>query len=254
MESLTLTALREVPTVRAGDDLALLVGMALRSTGIDLKQGDILVLAQKIVSKAEGRFVSLGGIAPSEEAERLARKTGKDARIVELVLRQSQEVVRAVPGVLIVRHRLGMVMANAGIDASNVERGEGEDTVLLLPENPDASAERLRRDLAARFGTDVGIIINDSFGRAWRLGTVGTAIGVSGLPALVDLRGRQDRNGRVLLATVVGFADELAAAASLVMGQASEGRPVIHVRGVASDAAAGHAGDLVRPLEMDLFR
>lgn len=181
-------------------------------------------------------------------------RTGKDPRVVELILRESAEVVRMRPGVIITAHRLGFVMANAGIDASNVEDGEGQEIVLLLPEDPDASAKRLRQQLRARAQVDVAVIINDSFGRAWRLGTIGTAIGVSGLPALLDLRGSPDRTGRRLQVTEVGVADEVAGAASLLMGQAAEGRPIVHVRGFPYPRREGNAAELVRPREADLFR
>ena len=251
---LVLTALEGVPTVRPGADLAgLILGAALRS-GIALRDGDILVLAQKIVSKAEGRFVRLSEVAPSPRARELARQAEKDPRVVELILRESEQVLRCRPGVIIVVHRLGFVMANAGIDASNVESSAGEEMVLLLPEDPDGSAARLRRQLGEAAGCDLGIIINDSFGRAWRLGTVGTAIGAAGLPALLDLRGRADRTGRVLQVTEVGVADEVAAAASLIMGQAAEGRPVVHLRGFPYERREGSAAELVRPERQDLFR
>lgn len=251
---LALTALEGVPTVRAGDDLSEIVLSSAARSGVTLADGDIVVLAQKIVSKAEGRFVRLRGVEPSSEARTIAMRTGKDPRVVELILREATEVVRTRPGVIIVAHRLGFVMANAGIDSSNVEDGQDEEIVLLLPENPDASALRLRQQLQARADVDVAIIINDSFGRAWRLGTIGTAIGVAGLPALLDLRGSPDRTGRRLQVTEVGVADEVAAGASLLMGQAAEGRPIVHVRGFPYPRRDGTAAELVRPREKDLFR
>jgi coenzyme F420-0:L-glutamate ligase / coenzyme F420-1:gamma-L-glutamate ligase len=251
---LVLTALEGVPTVRAGNDLSEIVFSSAARTGVTLANGDIIVVAQKIVSKAEGRFVRLRGVEPSSEARTIAARTGKDPRVVELILREATEVVRTRPGVIIVAHRLGFVMANAGIDSSNVEDGQDEEIVLLLPENPDASAARLRKQLRARTNVDVAVIINDSFGRAWRLGTIGTAIGVSGLPALLDLRGSPDRTGRRLQVTEVGVADEVAAGASLLMGQAAEGRPIVHVRGFPYPRRDGKATELVRPREEDLFR
>jgi coenzyme F420-0:L-glutamate ligase / coenzyme F420-1:gamma-L-glutamate ligase len=251
---LALTALEGVPTVRVGDDLSEIVLSSAARSGVTLADGDIVVLAQKIVSKAEGRFVRLRGVEPSSEARTIAMRTGKDPRVVELILREATEVVRTRPGVIIVAHRLGFVMANAGIDSSNVEDGQDEEIVLLLPENPDASASRLRQQLRARADVDVAIIINDSFGRAWRLGTIGTAIGVAGLPALLDLRGSPDRTGRRLQVTEVGVADEVAAGASLLMGQAAEGRPIVHVRGFPYPRRDGTAAELVRPREEDLFR
>jgi coenzyme F420-0:L-glutamate ligase/coenzyme F420-1:gamma-L-glutamate ligase len=251
---LSLTALDGIPTVRPGADLAGLILEGTARSGIALGDGDILVLAQKIVSKAEGRVVRLRDVEPSARARELAAKTGKDPRVVELVLRESTEVVRARPGVIIVAHRLGFVMANAGIDASNVEGEADEGSVLLLPKNPDASAAALRDRLRAMAGVDLGIVINDSFGRAWRLGTVGTAIGVAGLPAVLDLRGRPDRTGRLLQVTELGVADEVAAAASLLMGQAAEGYPVVHVRGFPYALRAGSAAELLRPRDQDFFR
>jgi coenzyme F420-0:L-glutamate ligase / coenzyme F420-1:gamma-L-glutamate ligase len=251
---LSLTAVDGIPTVRPGIDLAELILEAAARTGIALRDGDILVLAQKIVSKAEGRLARLRDVEPSARARELAAATAKDPRVIELILRESTEVVRTRPGVIIVAHRLGFVMANAGIDASNVEGEDGEESVLLLPQDPDASAARLRGRLRAAAGVDLGIVINDSFGRAWRLGTVGTAIGVAGLPGLLDLRGRPDRTGRALQVTEVGVADEVAAAASLIMGQAAEGHPVVHVRGFPYARRDGSAAELVRPKDQDLFR
>lgn len=251
--SLTFTALEGLPTIGPGDDLATLIAEAARRCEIAWQDGDTLVIAQKIVSKAEGRRVPLATVIPSPRARDLAPSVDKDPRLVELILRESQQVLRARPGVLIVVHRLGFVLANAGIDASNVET-DGEEAVLLLPEDPDASAERLRQRLGAITGTELGIVINDSFGRAWRLGTIGTAIGVAGLPALVDLRGQPDRTGRALRVTEIGAADELAAAASLLMGQAAEGRPVVHLRGFPYAGRPGQARELLRPAPLDLFR
>ncbi len=251
---LVLTALEGVPTIRPGHDLADVILRSAAHTGISLRDGDILVLAQKIISKAEGQFARLDEVQPSAEAHALATQSAKDPRVVELILRESTEVVRVRPGVIIAAHRLGFVMANAGIDASNVEHGRGEETVLLLPENPDASAGRLRDRIRTVQGVDLGIIVNDSFGRAWRLGTIGTAIGVAGLPGLLDLRGRPDRTGRLLQVTDVGVADELASAASLLMGQAAEGRPIIHVRGFPYERREGSAAEIVRPKDQDLFR
>ena len=212
----------------------------------------MVVLAQKIVSKSEGRIVPLASVTPSARAEELAKTVLKDARLVELILRESVEVLRAVPNVLIVQHRLGFVMANAGIDHSNVEGDE--DQVLLLPADPDGSAKRLRARFKEIAGVDVGVVINDSWGRAWRMGTTGAAIGVAGLPALVDMRGLPDMNGRILRVTEVAHADEIAAAASMVMGQSSEGQPAVIVRGLGPPARDGNGQELVRPQKMDLFR
>jgi coenzyme F420-0:L-glutamate ligase/coenzyme F420-1:gamma-L-glutamate ligase len=252
--TLCLTALPGIPTIAAGDDLARLVLEAAGRAAIALAAGDILILAQKVVSKAEGRRVRLADVQPSARARDLAATVEKDPRLVELILQESQEVLRAKPGVLVVVHRLGFVLANAGIDASNVDDGEPDASVLLLPVDPDASAERLRLSLSAAAGLALGIVINDSFGRAWRLGTVGTAIGLAGLPGLVDLRGRPDRNGRTLRVSELGAADELAAAASLLMGQGDEGRPVVHARGFPYAPRPGRASELLRPPHLDLFR
>lgn len=248
------TALAGIPTIEAGENLAEVMLSALARTGLRLETGDVLVLAQKIVSKAEGRRVRLADVVPSARARALAKEADKDARIIELILKESVEVMRCRPGAVIVRHRLGIVLANAGIDASNVESADGSECVLLLPEYPDTSAARLRKALRDATSTDVAVVINDSLGRAWRMGTVGAAIGAAGLAALIDLRGAPDRNGRNLRTTEVGLADEIAAAASLLMGQAAEGTPIVHVRGLSRHGGEGRAADLVRPLSMDLFR
>jgi coenzyme F420-0:L-glutamate ligase / coenzyme F420-1:gamma-L-glutamate ligase len=248
---LVLAALPGIPLIAAGDDLAAIIVAALRDAGFALAPGDVLVLAQKIVSKAEGRSVDLATVTPSAGAVALAKETGKDARLVELILAESTEVLRHRPGVLIVVHKLGLVLANAGIDRSNVD---GREHVLLLPRDPDRSCAELRRDVAAATGVEVGVMIIDSIGRAWRNGTIGTAIGVAGLPGLLDLRGTPDLYGRPLETTEVGLADELAAAASLVMGQAGEGRPVVLARGLGYGRRDGTARELVRPREKDLFR
>jgi coenzyme F420-0:L-glutamate ligase/coenzyme F420-1:gamma-L-glutamate ligase len=251
---MTLTALAGIPTIAPGDDLAAVAMGACESSDLALEDGDVIVLAQKIVSKAEGRAVDLRDIAPSPRALELAAVAEKDPRVVELILRESTAVLRCRPGVIIVEHRSGLVMANAGIDASNVDGTDGEDRVLLLPEDSDRSASGLRDTLRGRTGRDIGIVINDSFGRAWRNGTVGTAIGVAGPPGLWDMRGLPDRNGRVLRATEVGLADELAAAASLVMGQGSEGLPAVHVRGFPFAFRNSSVRELIRNQAIDLFR
>jgi len=223
---------------------------------LQLADGDILVLAQKIVSKAENRLINLTTVTPSHEALQLAILTEKDPRLVELILRESNEVMRARPGLVVVEHRLGFVCANAGIDHSNVRGkwGHAEDWVLLLPENPDASAAALRAGLEAKTSQKLGVMIIDSHGRAWREGTMGTCIGLSGLPALVDERGWKDLFDYKLRATLVAAADELAGAASLVMGQAAEGVPVIHVRGFPHPLRESSLQELIRPKEKDMFR
>ncbi|HKU85769.1 MAG TPA: coenzyme F420-0:L-glutamate ligase [Casimicrobiaceae bacterium] len=239
--------------MQAGDDLARAIVERCRATGNVPVDGDVVVIAQKVVSKAEDRYVDLALVVPSEHARALASITGKDARLVEVILGESRRVVRAARDVLIVEHRLGCVMANAGVDRSNVGP-DADERVLRLPADPDGSAARLRDALQQAFGVRLGVIINDSFGRPWRLGTVGIALGVAGVPALVDLRGMDDRYGRRLTATLVGHADEIASAASLVMGQADEGRPVVIVRGLRARAAASTAKALLRPADEDLFR
>ncbi|HET9588956.1 MAG TPA: coenzyme F420-0:L-glutamate ligase [Anaerolineales bacterium] len=253
---LTLSPLRKIPLIRQGDDLVDTVVNALRENRIALLDHDILVFAQKIVSKAEGRRVNLTTVTPSSHAIELAEQTEKDARLVELILRESNEVMRTRPGTIVVEHKLGFVCANAGIDHSNVA-GPEEPTgewVLLLPAAPDRSAEKIRREIESKTGKRIGVLIIDSHGRAWRNGTVGTAIGLSGLPGLEDLRGKPDLFGRALRITQVGVADELAAAASLIMGQAAEGTPVVHVRGFPYPLREGTLRELIRPKELDLFR
>jgi coenzyme F420-0:L-glutamate ligase / coenzyme F420-1:gamma-L-glutamate ligase len=254
MTSLEIMPLLGLPLIKGGDDLAGLVASALGTSGISPRAGDVLVVAQKIVSKAEGRIVDLAMIEPSARAVALAAEVDKDPRLVEVILSESVRVVRARRGVLIVEHRLGFVMANAGVDQSNVAPVDGAQRVLLLPENPDRSAETLRRKLVSLTGVDIAVVINDSFGRPWRQGTIGVAIGAAGLPALLDLRGRPDLFGRKLEATVVGFADEIAAAASLLMGQADEARPAVLIRGLSWSAPQTTAASLVRPPGEDLFR
>lgn len=253
---LTLTPLKNIPLIRQGDNLADIVVNALKDNKISLENDDILVFAQKIVSKAEGRALNLAGIIPSQRAIDIARQIDKDARVIELILRESREVLRTRPGTIIVEHRLGFICANAGIDHSNVAAAgdSTEEWVLLLPTNPDHSAETIRDEIRSQTGKRAGILIIDSHGRAWRNGTVGTAIGLAGLPGLQDLRGNRDLLGRELLITQVGVADELAAAASLVMGQAAEGTPVVHVRGFPYQLREGSLKELIRPKDQDLFR
>lgn len=260
---MTLTALPGLPLIAPGDDLADLLADALSRAGTGLANGDVIAVASKLLSRSEGRYVDLSTVSPSPRAQALSAQIEKDARLVELILRESTAVSRTAPGALIVRHRLGFVAANAGIDQSNAQppgaqAGSGP-WALLLPEDPDASAERLRARLGERSGADIGVIISDSMGRPFRLGTVGAAIGVAGLPALVDGRGQPDLFGRPLMATITALADQIAAAADLVAGQADEGRGAILVRGVAWPRAAGVPGApsgaraLVRAAEQDLY-
>lgn len=278
MPPLILTPLPGIPLIRPGDDLADLLLSALPTARLTLRDGDILVLAQKIVSKAEGQLVNLSEVVPSEAAIELATRSQKDPRLAELILRESRAILRVRPGTVIVEHRLGFVCANAGIDHSNVQPppssqtsevfakhsrrerdfesldSSPEDWVLLLPEDPDRSAREIRRRLEAASGSRLGVMIIDSHGRAWRLGIVGTCIGLSGLPALVDKRGDPDLFGFRLRITQIAAADELAAAASLVMGQADEGLPAVHARGFPYPLREGSLRELIRPKEQDLFR
>jgi coenzyme F420-0:L-glutamate ligase/coenzyme F420-1:gamma-L-glutamate ligase len=249
-----MIALGGFPLVSPGDDLVeeILRTLALEATA--LVEGDIVVLAQKIVSKAEGRYVDLADVTPSLRAQSLAAMCGKDPRLVEAILSESSEVVRCRPGLIIVRHRLGFVLANAGIDRSNLPDAPDRECVLLLPEDPDASAARIRDGFRARAGVDVAVMIIDSLGRAWRVGTCGACIGAAGLATVQDLRGQGDLFGKTLVSTILGVGDEIAAAASLVMGQAAEGLPLVVIRGYAKRGADGRARDLVRPINEDLFR
>jgi coenzyme F420-0:L-glutamate ligase/coenzyme F420-1:gamma-L-glutamate ligase len=253
---LTLTPLLNIPLISCGDDLADILVNAIHDTNITLQDNDVLVLAQKIVSKAEGRMVNLATVTPSRQAIDLAKKADKDARVVELMLRESNEVLRVRSGTIIVEHKLGFICANAGIDHSNVA-GDGntkEEYVLLLPENADKSASDIRTKLESATDKKTGVLIIDSHGRAWRNGTVGITIGISGVPGLVDLRGDKDLFGYTLRITQVGAADELAAAASLMMGQAAEGTPAIHVRGFPYQLRESALKELIRPKDQDLFR
>ena len=253
--SLILSALENIPLIRQGDNLADIVLNAFEQMNVALLDNDIFVLAQKIVSKAEGRMVSLADVIPSQKAIELAEKTEKDARLVELMLQESNEVVRYRKNVIVVEHKLGFICANAGIDHSNVlGDGDNKDVVLLLPENPDNSAKQIRDEIKKRTSKNIGVMIIDSHGRAWRNGTVGMCIGLSGIPALIDERGWKDLFGYTLQATIVGVADELAAATSLVMGQAAEGTPVVHARGFPYPLGEGSLQELIRPKDMDMFR
>ena len=249
MGAVELRALPGIPMVKPGDDLAALIGQGLARAGLELRSGDVIVVAQKIVSKAEGRTVDLASVTPSARAIELGAEVMKDPRLVELILSESVRVVRSRPNLLIVEHRLGFVMANAGIDQSNVAPQDGIERALLLPVDPDGSAEALRAKLSAS-----AVVIIDSFGRAWRRGTVGIAIGAAGLPSLLDLRGNPDLFGRILQVSISGFADEIAAAASLVMGQGDEAQPVVLIRGLTWSAPANSAAELVRPAAEDMFR
>ncbi len=257
-EAVQFLAIEGLPEVEPGADLAALVIEGLEAGECVPRAHDVLIVAQKIVSKAEGRFVELDSVVPSEQALRLAEVTGKDARLVEIILQETDEVVRAAPNVLIVRHRLGFVMANAGVDRSNVPAA-GADRVsreraLLLPKDPEASAAQLRGRLVARFAVPVAVIVSDSFGRPWRRGVLNVALGSAGLPALIDRRGERDRNGRALEVTEVAVADAIAAAAGLLMGEGAESTPVVLARGLSFNAPVRDARALLRPKQEDLFR
>ena len=252
--SITYTALPNIPLVRPGDVICDIVVAGLQAANIALHSGDIIVIAQKIVSKSENRYVDLADVVPSDRADDLAAVIGKDARHIEVVLRESTEVLRYKKNVMIVAHRLGYVMANAGIDESNIAHDDDSNLVLLLPVNPDKSCAEIKQRLDAMFDVDIGVIINDSFGRAWRNGVVGVALGAAGLPSLQNLIGSQDLFGRRMNVTEVAIADELSAGASLMMGQGAEGLPVVHVRGFASSAPQNDASALVRPKNIDMFR
>src|SRR5436305_3325372 len=251
---LNIIGLTGVPMVQPGDDLAAMTLAAYAATGIAPEDRDVIVVAQKIVSKSEGRIVEVARVTPSEPAIALAAETGKDPRFVEIVLSESRRIVRHRPNLIVTEHRLGFVMANAGIDHSNVGPDDGRERVLLLPLDPDASALALQQQLAACTKKRLAIIISDSFGRPWRRGTVGVALGAAGLPAVIDWRGLPDLFGRKLEVTETGFADEIAAAASLVQGQADQATPIVLVRGLEWTAPDTPAAALVRPPEHDLFR
>ncbi|MCE7795456.1 coenzyme F420-0:L-glutamate ligase [Sphingobium sufflavum] len=248
-----IEAVPGIGEVAPGCDLGAILADALGP--MQVQAGDILVVTSKICSKAEGRRLSLATVAPGARADEIAGAIGKDARLVELALRESTDVVRTGRNVLITRHRLGLVMANAGIDASNIGT-DAEDMVLLLPEDPDASAQAIRAAIAQRLDVDVGVVLSDSFGRPWRHGVVNVAIGAAGLPAIIDRRGDTDRDGRVLQVTQIAYGDLLASAAGLAMGEGAEGIPAVLVRGVTLGAGedAAPATRLVRPLNEDLFR
>jgi len=251
---LLLTAVPGIPLIDIDCDVVELILVAMAEHDLALKTGDILVIAQKIVSKSEGRMVNLAEVEPGDQAYELARKTSKDPRLVELILSESTEVLRAIEELIIVAHRLGIVLANAGIDASNVAPSTTVEQVLLLPKDPDGSAREYRRRIKQQTGSSVGIIINDSVGRAWRLGTTSLAIGVAGVTALEDHRGKPDLFGVSLKVSEEAIADELASAATLLQGQAAEKSPVVLIRGFSSGSDEQSASSLIRPVDQDLFR
>lgn len=253
LDQLTLTAVPGLPLIQPGDDLGALIVDHAERANCPLRDGDVVVIAQKVVSKAEGRRLRLEDVTPGPRAEDLAAQIRKDPRLVEIILRESRQVVRTAPGLLIVEDRHGLICANAGVDRSNVEKTDG-DWVTLLPVDPDASARSLRDCIQALTGQRVAVLINDSHGRPWRDGASGVAIGVAGIAPLDDQRGSHDLFGYELQSTVVAVADQVAAAASLLQGQADEGRPVVVVRGLRYEARDAAAADALRPRERDLFR
>ncbi len=253
MKSVTYSAVPGIPLINPGDDLAAIVIGALKKADTPLQSGDIVVMAQKVISKAEGRYVALKDVSPSEQAKSLARQTGKDPRYVEVVLSESEEIIRYRPNLIIAAHRLGYIMANAGIDQSNIGP-EDEERVLLLPRDSDASAAALKAAFDRAYDARVGVIVNDSFGRPWRKGTSGVALGAAGIPSLQNMVGKPDLFGRMLQTTEIAIADEIAAGASLLMGQAAEGLPVVTVRGITFAEPSLPASALLRPREQDMFR
>ena len=248
-----IISLTGLPEFGPGDPLPHMLAEHLQHNDTGLVSGDVLVVTQKIVSKAQDQYVDPAEITPSAKAIDLASEVQKDARLVELVLRESSSIVRKAPGILITRHRLGHVMANAGIDASNI--GAGRDgRVLLLPQDPDGYARDIGKACEKVFGFFPGVIISDSFGRPWRMGTVNVAIGVAGMPAMRDQRGEADRDGRIMQVTHVAFADAIASAAGLAMGEGAEGIPACIVRGLDISGEAQTSRAIVRPEVEDLFR
>jgi coenzyme F420-0:L-glutamate ligase/coenzyme F420-1:gamma-L-glutamate ligase len=252
--ALQLFAIPGLPAVQPGDNLVTLLVDGLQRTNETLRDGDILIIAQKIISKIEGRHVALADVVPSARAQELAAASGKDPRLVELILSEAREVLRVRPGLIVVEHRLGFVAANAGVDQSNVGAGANGEVALLLPRDPDATCRRLREAIRAQLDRTIAVVISDSFGRAWRMGTIGTAIGLAGFAPVDFHAGRHDLFGRPLRATAPALADGIAAAATLLQGEADEGRPLVVLRGLAWTEAPGTAADLLRPREQDLFR
>ncbi len=250
MRTISLTAIEGIPMVKAGDDLAALIAGRLDAAGFRLEAGDILVVCQKVVSKAEGRVVNLKDFEPSEFARNYARRWEKDPRAVEIVLRQTNRIVRNDRGVLIVETGPGWVCANAGVDESNSLE---DDRAILLPEDPDASARRLRDQIRRRLDVTVAVLITDTFGRPWRDGLTEVCLGIAGMNPILDLRGTNDLGGRELHHTVVAIADEIASAAGLLMEKAGA-IPAVVVRGYEYEPFEGSARVLIRPAEADLFR
>ncbi len=253
VETIRIYPLQDIPLIHSGDDLCTIIIKSVHSNKLQLSNGDILVIAQKIVSKSEGRLVNLKQIQPSKRSIELASLTEKDPRLVELILNESKKVIRCIKGLIVVQNHQGVILANAGIDHSNVEQDNEKEQVLLLPKNPDGSAKTIHKKLLARTGSHLGVIINDSIGRAWRNGSIGTAIGVAGLPAILDLKGREDLYGNQLQVSEQAIADELASAASLIQGQADEALPVVLIKGFKTFLDEIPASGLIRDIKKDLF-
>jgi len=253
MRTVSLIAIPNIPLIKSGDDLAQIICQCAENNGLALQDRDLLVIAQKVVSKAEGRVVRLADVVPSRRAIDMARRAHKDPRLVELILQESNEVLWASDSLIIAEQKLGVICANAGIDRSNAGPVD-EDLVCLLPQDPDASAQRIRAGIEKIAGVDVAVIINDTHGRAFRDGAVGVAIGIAGMRPVIDERGEQDLFGYKFQSTVIATADEIASAASLLMGQTNEALPVILVRGVEFQKGEGSAKELIRVKEKDIFR
>ena len=253
VETISLYQLQGIPLIHSGDDLCTIIIDSVHSNKFQWSYSDILVIAQKIVSKSDGCLVNLKQIQPSKRSIELTSRTEKDPRLVELILSESKKVIRFKKGLIVVQNHQGVILANAGIDHSNVEQDDEKEQVLLLPKNSDVSAEKIHKNLFARTGFHLGVIINDSIGRAWRNGTIGTAIGVAGLPAILDLKGRDDLFGNPLQVSEQAIADELASAASLIQGQADEAIPVVLIKGFKTLLDNIPASGLIRDIKNDLF-
>ena len=250
---ITLTAIQNISEINPGDDVSRIINQCLLHQEYGLRNNDLIVIAQKIISKSENRFIDLKTIEPSEEAIKLAKETDKDPRLTELILQESNRIIRAENGTIIVEHKLGHILANAGIDRSNI--GRRNDYALLLPKDPDGSATKIKKSLEDRYQIKLGVLITDSMGRAWRLGTTGHALGSSGIKTLIDMRGEEfDRDERLLQTTIIGVADQIASAATLLMGESSEGVPAVILRGLDLLDDSDTVNDLIRPAEEDLFR
>ena len=255
ISKLEVSALNHVPSIKESDDIAEIILKSMLKDSIELEDNDIVVIAQKIISKAEGCLIDLESITPSSESIKIAEKTAKDPRLVELIIQESKEIIKIEKGLIIVEHRLGHVLANAGIDQSNIDHKPSKETVLLLPKNPNKSAKKIKEYIENQTGKTIGVIITDSIGRAWRLGTIGHAIGASGVKTIVDLRQKgTDLFGRELQTTVIGLADQIASAAMLIMGESNEGKPIVLVKGIDMPSDSDTVDDLIRPKEEDLFR